>query len=229
VIHYLRMQITWKGQACFSITAQRNKQEQVRLVIDPFDPSIGLNLPPLEADIVLSTHDHSDHNNIKGVKGASPSGGEPFAITGPGEYEIKDVFVRGILSFHDEKQGSERGTNAIYAIETEGMRLCHLGDLGQAELTEDQVSKIGNVDILFVPVGGVYTIGAKAAANIVHQVEPRIVIPMHYMLPKLKFKLEKADDFLREMGAKNAEPQGKLNIKVRDLSGEETKVVVLTP
>ncbi len=187
-------------------------------------------MPPLEADIVLSTHDHSDHNNVRAVKGpASTGGGDPFVITGPGEYEIKDVAIRGIPSFHDEKQGLDRGINTIYAIEAEGMRLCHLGDLGQAELTEDQVSKIGNVDILFVPVGGVYTVGAKAAANIVHQLEPRIVIPMHYLLPKLKFKLEKADDFLKEMGAKNAEPQGKLNIKIHDLSGDETKVVVLTP
>ena len=218
------MQITWKGQACFSLIAQRNKQEQVKLVIDPFDPSFtGLPLSSSEADIVLTTHDHEDHNHIKGVRG------EPFVIAGPGEYEIKDVFVRGILSFHDEKEGSERGINTIYAIEAEGMRLCHLGDLGQTELTEDQVAKIGNVDILFVPVGGVYTVGVKAAVNIVHQVEPRIVIPMHYMLPKLKIKLEKADDFLRAMGAKNTEPQGKLSIKVRDLTGEETKVVVLTP
>ena len=215
------MQILWKGHACFSITAQFGKQEQVRLVIDPFDASLGLNVPSLEADIVLSTHDHYDHNNIKAVRG------DPFVVAGPGEYEIKGVTIRGIPSFHDEKQGAERGTNTIYLIEAEGMRLCHLGDFGQAELTPDQVSKIGNVDILFVPVGGVYTIGAKAAANIVHEVEPRIVVPMHYMVPKLKVKLESVDAFLREIGAKNTEVQPKLNVKVRDLPVEETKVVVL--
>ncbi|MBI2098617.1 MAG: MBL fold metallo-hydrolase [Candidatus Wildermuthbacteria bacterium] len=217
------MQIIWKGQACFSVIAQRNKQEQVKLVIDPFDPSIGLKMPVLEADIVLSTHDHEDHNNVKAVKGT------PFVITGPGEYEIKDVSVRGIPSFHDEKEGKERGKNTIYVIEAEGMRLCHLGDLGQGELTEDQVSRIGNVDILLIPVGGVYTIGAKAAAKIVSQIEPRIVIPMHYMLANLRFKLEKVDEFLKEMGVKNAEAQPKLVIKLRDFTSEETKVMVLQP
>lgn len=223
MLHCARMQIIWKGQACFSVIAQRNKQEQVKLVIDPFDPSIGLKMPVLEADIVLSTHDHEDHNNVKAVKGT------PFVITGPGEYEIKDVSVRGIPSFHDEKEGKERGKNTIYVIEAEGMRLCHLGDLGQGELTEDQVSRIGNVDILLIPVGGVYTIGAKAAAKIVSQIEPRIVIPMHYMLANLRFKLEKVDEFLKEMGVKNAEAQPKLVIKLRDFTSEETKVMVLQP
>ena len=196
-------------------------------MIDPFDPSIGLKMPVLEADLVLSTHDHEDHNNVKAVKG--PAGGAPFVITGPGEYEIKDISVRGIPSFHDEKEGKERGENTIYMIEAEGMRLCHLGDLGQSELTADQVSKIGNIDILFVPVGGVYTIDAKAAAKIVSQIEPRIVIPMHYMLANLRFKLEKVDEFLKEMGVKNAEAQPKLAIKLRDFTSEETKVMVLQP
>lgn len=196
-------------------------------MIDPFDPSIGLKMPVLEADLVLSTHDHEDHNNVKAVKG--PAGGAPFVITGPGEYEIKDISVRGIPSFHDEKEGKERGENTIYMIEAEGMRLCHLGDLGQSELTADQVSKIGNIDILFVPVGGVYTIDAKAAAKIVSQIEPRIVIPMHYMLANLRFKLEKVDEFLKEMGVKNAEAQPKLAIKLRDFTSEETKVIVLQP
>lgn len=224
------MQISWKGQACFSLVVQQAK-EQVKLVIDPFAPSFtGLHLPRLEADIVLATHGHQDHNNIEGVKSASPSNkGEPFAITGPGEYEIKGVAVQGITSFHDEKQGSERGQNTLYVIEAEGMRLCHLGDIGQAELTSEQISQIGNVDILFVPVGGVYTVEAKAAATIVHQIEPRLVVPMHYWLPGLKFKLEKVDGFLKEMGVKNAEPQSKLSVKLRDLPQEETKVVVLTP
>jgi len=216
------MQISWKGQACFHIIAQGSGHEQVKLVIDPFDPSIGLKMPSLEADIVLSTHDHEDHNNIKACAGA-------FAITGPGEYEVKDIAIQGIPSFHDEKEGKERGKNTMYVIEAEGIRLCHLGDIGQAELTAEQVSKIGNVDILFVPVGGVYTIAAKGASKIVNQIEPRLVIPMHYFLPNLKFKLDKVDDFLKEMGVKNEEPQNKLMVKLRDFTSEEMKVVLLTP
>ncbi len=225
------MQLSWKGQACFHIIiAQRNGHEQVRLVIDPYDSSIGLRMPSLEADIVLSTHDHADHNNIKGVKGpASPQGGDAFVITGPGEYEIKGVSIQGISSFHDDVEGKERGKNTIYVIEAEGIRVCHVGDLGQSELTSEQVERMGNVDILFVPVGGVYTVGAKAAAQIVNQIEPRIVIPMHYFLPNLRFKLEKVDAFLKEMGVKNAEPQAKLTLKVRDFISEETKVILLAP
>lgn len=216
------MQISWKGQACFHIIAQGLGHEQVKLVIDPFDPSIGLKMPSIDADIVLSTHDHPDHNNIKAC-------GAAFAICGPGEYEIKDIAIQGIPSWHDEKEGKERGKNTIYVIEAEGIRLCHLGDIGQAELTSEQVSKIGNVDILFVPVGGVYTIAAKGASKIVNQIEPRIVIPMHYLLPNLKFKLDKVDEFLKEMGVKNAEAQNKLTLKLRDLPSEEMKVVLLTP
>jgi len=195
----------------------------VKIVLDPFDPSIGLKLPSLEADIVAITHDHEDHNNVKGVKG------DAFVISNPGEYEIKDVFVKGISSFHDDSQGKERGMNTIYVIETEGIRICHLGDIGQAELSSEQVEQIGNIDLLLVPVGGVYTIGAKSAAKIVHQIEPRMVIPMHYLLPKLKFKLEKVDDFLKEMGVKNTEAESKLVLKAKDFSGDEMKVVVLTP
>ena len=191
-------------------------------MIDPFDPSIGLKMPALDVDVVLSTHDHEDHNNIHACKGA-------FAVTGPGEYEIKDVSIQGLSSFHDEVEGKERGKNTIYVIDVEGMRLCHLGDLGQDELSSDQVGKIGNVDILFVPVGGVYTIGSKAAAKIISQIEPRIVIPMHYLLPGLKFKLNKVEEFLKEMGVKNTEGQNKFTVKVRDFSSEETKVVLLTP
>jgi len=217
------MQITWKGQACFHIIVQGTGHEQVKLVIDPFDPSIGLKMPSIEADVALCTHDHQDHNNTKSVKG------DAFIITGPGEYEIQDVSIQGIPSFHDDTQGQERGKNTIYVIGAEGIRLCHLGDLGQAELASEQISKIGNVDILFVPVGGVYTVDARTAAKIVNQIEPRIVIPMHYFLPNLKFKLDKVDDFLKEMGVKNVEPQSKLTLKVRDFTSEEMKVVLLTP
>ena len=156
-------------------------------------------------------------------------GVDVFEITGPGEYEIKDIAIQGIPSFHDENQGKERGRNTIYMIEAEGMRLCHLGDIGQAELTAEQVSQIGSTDILFVPVGGVYTIAAKGASKIVNQIEPRIVIPMHYMLPNLRFKLERVDEFLKEMGVKNVEPQSKLQVKIRDFTSEEMKVVVLSP
>jgi len=218
------MQIIWKGQSCFQIVAQRSKQEQVKIVTDPFDPvMMGLRISPLEADIALISHGHPDHNNLKALKT------EAFVISNPGEYEVKDVFVYGISSFHDDAQGKERGLNTIYTIEAEGIRICHLGDLGQHELTNEQIEKIGTVHILMIPVGGEYTIGAKEAVKIVHQIEPEIVIPMHYAVAGSKVKLEKIDAFLKEMGVKEAVPQQKFIVKERDLGKEEVQVIVLEP
>lgn len=219
------MQISWKGQACFYMVVSRGKDSQVKLVIDPFGEATGLSLPSMEADVVVVTHDHEDHNNKKAVKG------EPFIISNPGEYEVKGVFVQGIPSFHDDVLGKERGQNTIYTIEGEGIRVCHLGDFGQKELTPQQLEAIGDVDILLIPVGGVYTINGKEAQKIISQLEPKIVIPMHYLLPKLKYKLNPVEDFLRTMGAKKVEPQEKLLIKEKDLSAEreETEIVVLQP
>lgn len=217
------MHIIWHGQSCFEIIASHKIGEQVKIVIDPFSEEIGLNLPKLEPEILLITHSHYDHNNVKAV------GSSPFLIEGPGEYEIKDVFIQGIPSYHDEKEGKERGQNTIYTIEAEEMRLCHLGDFGETELTSEQLEKIGDVDILMVPVGGIYTLDVKGAAKVISQIEPRIVIPMHYYLPKLKVKIGGLDAFLKEMGQKSVEPQPKLLIKKKDLTAEETKIVVLQP
>ena len=215
------MHIVWKGQSCFQITASPQKGEQVSIVIDPFDESAGLKVPSLPADILLITHDHFDHNNKKAVAN------NPFIIDGPGEYERKGVFIEGIPAFHDDKEGKERGLDTIYTIEAEEMRICHLGDFGQKELTPEQLEKIGDIDILMIPVGGVFTIDAKEASKVIAQIEPRIVIPMHYSVPKLKIKLDGIEPFLKEMGRKSVEPQEKLLVKKKDLIEEETKIVVL--
>lgn len=217
------MQIIWHGQSCFQIIARREKNNQVLIVIDPFSEEIGLRVPKLEADILLVTHQHRDHNNIKAVSG------DPFLIEGPGEYEIKEVALQGIPAWHDNLLGKERGVNTIYTIEIEGMRLCHLGDLGQKELTADQLEKIGEVDILMIPVGGIYTISSKEAPKIMAQIEPKIIIPMHYQVPKLKIKLDGLDKFLKTMGIKSIESLPKLSIKKKDLSEEEAKIIVLKP
>jgi L-ascorbate metabolism protein UlaG (beta-lactamase superfamily) len=217
------MQIIWHGQACFQIILNRNKDEKLVITIDPFSEEVGLKLHSVEADILLITHDHHDHNNKKAISG------KPFLIEGPGEYEIKGVFIRGIEASHDKSQGKERGKITIYTIEAEEMKICHLGDLGQKELTLEQVEQIGDIDILMIPVGGIYTISAQDSPKIISQIEPKIVIPMHYFLPKLKIKLEGLDKFLKIMGQKEVEPQGKLQIKNKDLLTEKMKVVVLKP
>ena len=212
------MTIKWYGQSCFYISSNSGKNSPVSIIIGPFDESIGLKLPrKLEADIVLVTHDHYDHNNVKKVSDS------PFIIEGPGEYDVKNIFVQGIGSLHNEK--GEK--NTIYKIEAEDMNICHLGDLGQKELSSEQISAIGEVDILMVPVGGYFTIDGKEASKIIAQIEPKIVIPMHYKVPGLKIKLNSPDEFLKARGVKKPETVPKLTVKEKDLPKEEIKIIVL--
>ncbi|MEX0916833.1 MAG: MBL fold metallo-hydrolase, partial [Candidatus Spechtbacterales bacterium] len=175
-----------------------------------------------EAQIVLVTHDHSDHNNAGSLKGS------PFIIDGPGEYEYQGIRVKGIRSYHDDKKGADRGANTIYIIRMEGLRVVHLGDLGQTALTDRQVESIGSADVLMIPVGGQYTIDGSEALAIVNQIEPRVVIPMHYAQPGLKVTLDGVETFLKEMGVKDVEAQDKFTIKKASLAEEgKTEVVVL--
>lgn len=217
------MKITWAGQSCFHISVSGAKDETVTIITDPFS-DIGLKLPSLQADVLLQSHEHEDHSNAKAVKG------EPFLVNGPGEYEIKGVFFMGIDSYHDDKQGAERGKSTIYLIEAEEMRICHLGDIGQKQLTDEQLEKIGAVDILMIPVGGTYTIDGIDAQKIIGQIEPKIVIPMHYGLPGLKFPLDDVGKFLKSMGKNSVQPQEKLTIKASALPKErDMEIIVLKP
>ncbi|MDP2930246.1 MAG: MBL fold metallo-hydrolase, partial [bacterium] len=153
--------------------------------------------------------------------------GSPILINGPGEYEIKNVYIQGIPAFHDNNFGKERGQITIYSITSEDIRICHLSDLGQKELFAEQIEDIGEIDILFVPVGGTFTIDAQEAAKIINQIEPRIVIPMHYQLPGLKMKLDPVEKFLKVMGQKSVETLPKLTIKQKDLPQEGPKIILL--
>lgn len=223
------MTFNWFGQSFFKITAKNNKGEDVTIVIDPFNKNYGLNVPSkFGADIVLVTHDHEDHNNISLLKGTNLSP-EPFVISGPGEYEIKGAMIYGIPSYHDDQQGATRGENIIYLIEIENIWLAHLGDLGQKSLTDTQLELLEGVDILLTPVGGTYTINAKEASHIISQVEPRIIIPMHYKIPGLKLDIDDVNKFIKEMGLKAGEPENKFRIQKKDLPQEETKLVILKP
>lgn len=217
------MQILWHGQSFFEISAKGEGAELVRIALDPFGDKIGLKVPKAEADILLVSHSHEDHNNIEAIKGA------PFLIDSPGEYEVKGIFVKGISAFHDNQQGKDRGVVVIYRIEAEGMVVCHLSDLGQKELTPEQVEEIGEVDILMMPVGGTFTVDAKDASEIISQIEPRMVIPMHYKIPGLTVDLNPVDKFLKEMGEEGIKPEPKLKVSLKDLPQEETKIVVLEP
>ena len=221
------MKIIWRGQSCFQILSNSKKGDKpLSIVVDPFSEEIGFKLPKMEADILLVTHNHFDHNNIKGVFGVA--GETPFLINSPGEYDVGGVYIQGIPSWHDDSKGKEKGQNIIYLIKTEDFKICHLGDLGQKELSEKELEEIGEVDILMIPVGGDgATLDAKDAAHIISQIEPKIAIPMHYNLPKLKLKLDELDLFLRVMGKKEVQAEDKLNIKKKDLSEEGFQLIVL--
>lgn len=215
------MDIYWGGQALFKI-----KGKYATVIIDPYDSLFtGLKLPKdLTADMVLISHSHEDHNNAKSVAGFD--GKKPMVFQEPGEYEIAGVVVSAINSFHDNTSGSQRGKNMIFHLMFDGLNIVHLGDLGQLELTEIQLSQIGQVDILLVPVGAIFTINGKAAVNIVSQLEPKIIIPMHYKIEELKFELEGVEGFLKEMGAEGIVPVPKLSITKEKLP-EEPQVILL--
>jgi len=216
------MNIIWYGQSCFKITASTGKgsEGQAIIITDPFDKSIGLKPPRTKADIVTVSHQHRDHNNVGIIKD------NPFIIDGPGEYEIKKVSIKGISSFHDKKQGALRGKNTIYVIEAEDIHLCHLGDLGHI-LEAGQLEQIGKIDILMIPVGGHYTISWNEADEVINQIEPKIVIPMHYKIPGLTINLDSVDKFCKEMGASSKKTIPKLSIKKKNLPQEEMEIVVM--
>jgi len=215
------MIINWYGHSCFKIT---NQGGRLIVITDPFDKKIGLNPPRCGADIVTVSHQHYDHNNTKVITGME--GSNPFIIDGPGEYEIKGVSIVGYNSFHDKEK---KENNIIYSMEIDKIKICHLGDFGQDKLSDKQIEKIGNVDILMIPVGGNYTIGAKRAAGIVNQIDPGIVIPIHYKIPGLNIKLNDVKDFLKEMGLNGVIPVDKLTVKKKDLIGKAMEVVVMKP
>ena len=211
------MDIYWYGQACFKI-----KGKTASIITDPFNPEfVGLKLPKdTEAEVVSVSHDHGDHNNVPAVTG------EPILVQGPGEYEVKSVAVVGVQSYHDTQKGAERGKNTIYNFQIDGLNVVHLGDFGQEALTQEQIGEIGQTDILMIPVGGVYTIDSKTAAEIVAQLEPRIIIPMHYKIDGLKFELEPVDNFLKAMGTESPDPIMKFTV-TKDKLPDEPKVVVM--
>lgn len=209
------MEITWLGHACFQL-----RGKQVTLITDPFTPQQGSSLGKISAPIVTISHDHPGHNNSAAI------GGNPRVIRGPGEYEVSDVLITGIASYHDNKRGQERGRNTIYVIHMDDLVICHLGDLGHT-LQEEQLEEVADADILLIPIGGQSTIHASQAAEVISQVEPRIVIPMHYNAA-LEESAGVLNKFCREMGVEPPAPQPKFVVTPGTLP-VETQIVLLTP
>lgn len=214
------MEITYIGHSCFKI-----KGKELSIVIDPYDPKIGYKLPKLECDVLITTHNHFDHNYVAGVSGFR------LLIDTPGEYETKGVFINGISVFHDNNQGKDHGETSIFLIDIDGTTILHLGDLGH-NLSKETLEKLPDIDVLLVPVGGKYTIDAATATEVISEIEPGYVIPMHYKTADLTGVegLDGVDKFLDEMGAgDNVKKDDKLKISSKSDVPEDTQVVILNP
>jgi L-ascorbate metabolism protein UlaG (beta-lactamase superfamily) len=196
------MIIKWLGHSCFLITSD----DGLRVITDPYAIGGGINYPPVKetADIVVVSHDHGDHNNISAVQG------KPEVVKGSGTKTVKAIQFRGIATYHDTSQGKQRGSNTIFCFTVDTIKLCHLGDLGHV-LSSGQINEIGGVDILFIPVGGFYTIGAADANQVCGQLKPKVIIPMHFRTPNCAYPIAGVDEFLkgkqnvREAGSSEAE------------------------
>ena len=183
------MKIKWLGHSCFLFTSEGG----VRVLTDPFDATVGYELPAVEADIVTSSHNHFDHNHFAAVKGGF------VRLDKPGQYREQEIVITGVQTFHDEETGAKRGTNIIFKFDIDGVRVCHCGDLGHA-LTPLQVKDIGEVDVLLVPVGGTFTVDAEGACGVMEQLRPEVTIPMHFKTPALSFSVDGVDRFLSAAG-----------------------------
>jgi len=216
------MLIQYYGHACFKLTTKPagRATEEVTVFLDPFGKGIGLRPPQGQADVILVSHDHVDHNNIAALKGT------PVVINTPGEFSTLGINIIGTDTLHDDQEGKIRGHNTAFIIESEELKICHLGDLG-GDLSGKQLDEIDGVDILLIPIGGKFTIDGKKAAEIVRKIEPAIVIPMHYKTPGANADLDDEKKFCDEMGNCPKEKVAKLNIKKKDLEGKSLEIVLM--
>ncbi|NOK60502.1 MAG: Zn-dependent hydrolase [Chloroflexi bacterium AL-W] len=217
--------VQYLGHSCFRLRGRDGV-----VLTDPFDRSTGLDIGHPTAHIVTISHAHPDHANVDAVR---PMQENIFTIDGPGEYEIGGILITGVRCYHDKQKGEELGKNILYVITIDDVTFCHLGDLGH-ELTTKQLNEVGAVDVLFIPVGGKETIGAAEAASVIGQLEPRIVIPMHYALNEKHHShtdLDSLDKFIHELGQKDVTAETKFSISISNLPAEggETRVVVMKP
>ncbi len=216
--------IQYLGHSCFRLRGREGI-----VLCDPYTESVGLDLGRQTAHIVTVSHNHPGHNNTAAVR---PAQDTVFVIDGPGEYEVRGILISGVRTFHDQDKGKQYGFNTVYIIRIDDVVFCHLGDIAH-ELTQQQLEEIGNVDVLFVPVGGDKTLDPSEAGSLISQIEPRVVIPMHYALPQQSAVRDLAplDKFIHEMGIKDPQPQEKFSISVSSLPPEDaaTNIVVMQP
>lgn len=214
------MKIKWYGHSAFLVTSDQG----VKLITDPYEPGAfggQLSYGKIEdkADIALVSHDHADHNDT----GSLP--GSPQVVKGTGSKPVKGISVKGISAYHDPSKGSERGTNTIFSFAVDSIRICHLGDLGHV-LSQKELAEVGSVDILLIPVGGLFTIDPKEATQVAEQIKPKVLIPMHFKTEKCAFPIAPVDDFLK--GKSNTRRSGKSEVSFsKETLPQQTEIVVL--
>ena len=211
------MKIKWLGHACFLITSEAG----TRIITDPYATKEDLIYGQIteSADIVTVSHEHTDHNNVAAVQG------KPEVVRGIGTFKVRGIEFRGIPSYHDKAGGSQRGSNTMFCFEVDGIRVCHLGDLGHL-LSDKQVAGLGTVDILLIPVGGYFTIDAKVATQVCNQLKPKVIIPMHYRTDKCAFPIAGVDDFLKGKERITRLETSERNFKLEELP-VSTQIMVL--
>jgi len=211
------MDIKFYGQACFSI-----QNKDMTVLMNPFSESVGFKLPSLKANVVTVSHDDPAYNHVEAVEG------DPRVFSWPGEYETGGVHFKLLHSFYNKADDADQKENNITFIYFNGIRFCHLGAQGRM-LSEEQVDMMGDVDVLFVPVGGVSTLTPKEAKKVLEAIEPRVVIPMLYKTEGSTQDLGSVEEFLKEMGSQSLESMPSYKFKKSDLPDDNTQLVVLEP
>ena len=210
------MEIKYLGHSSFLIKSTIG----TLLLTDPYDENVGYPTYKGNADIVTISHHHADHDNIKEVQG------NPQILDKIGFYNLCNIPITGIHSYHDDSEGVKRGDNTIYTYEIDGYKLCHLGDLGHL-LTQDLIEAIGDIDILFIPVGGNYTINGDEAFQVCQQLRSHLVIPMHYKTQNLNFPIDGIENFLSKM--KNGEKINSNTFFITEKLSQINAVKILNP
>ncbi len=213
------MKIKWLGHSSFLITSNQG----VRIITDPYRVSRDLKYNEIKelADIVTVSHEHLDHNNIAAIRG------KPQVVRDTAKVEVKGIKFTGIATYHDESKGREHGANTVFCFNVDGIRVCHLGDLGH-NLSDQEATEIGEVDVLLIPVGGSFTINADIATQIGNKLKPRIIIPMHYKNKWCNFSISGVDDFLNKK--KNISNMDASEVELeKENFPIETQIIVLKP
>jgi L-ascorbate metabolism protein UlaG (beta-lactamase superfamily) len=212
-----KMLIKWLGHASFLITSQSNQ----RIITDPYTTDTHIFYNPINesAEIVTMSHGHCDHNNVKIIKGS------PKILTEAAHQRINGIEIKAIPVFHDGTRGSQRGNNLIFCFKVDGLNLCHLGDLGH-RLSPQQISEIEPVDVLFIPVGGFFTVDAMEATEIAHSIKPKLIFPMHYKTPKTDYPLAAVDEFIKDKKDVRRLDVSEIEINKNSLP-ERTEIIIL--